>query len=76
MDADPTLTERLVTIESTLMHLARDLETMHQGVLAQRREIDQLRRMIERCHAALERDDRGSSDLEIRDPAAEKPPHY
>jgi uncharacterized coiled-coil protein SlyX len=70
---DPA-TDRLVRIESTLMHLSHDVEAMHQAIVAQQREIDAVRRSLERLQAAWDREEESSP--ETRDPAAEKPPHY
>jgi uncharacterized coiled-coil protein SlyX len=70
---DPNL-DRLVQIESTMMHLAHDVEAMHQALVAQQREMDAIRRLLERLQSMWEREERHSP--ETRDPAAEKPPHY
>jgi uncharacterized coiled-coil protein SlyX len=71
--SDPA-TERLVRIESALMHLSHDVEAMHQALVAQQRDVDVLRQKLERLQAVWEREE-GLSP-EVRDPAAEKPPHY
>ena len=68
--------ERLVRIETTLMHLDHDVRQMHEAILAQQRELDSLRRTVERFEVALERQGQPGIEPEVRDPAAEKPPHY
>lgn len=73
---EPTdaINDRLIRVESAMMHLEHDLGQMHQAILAQQREIDAIRRILERFEAVIEREGRLVS--EVRDPAAEKPPHY
>ena len=66
--------DRLIRVESALMHIEHDLGQMHQAILAQQREIDAIRRILERFETAIEREAQLSS--EVRDPASEKPPHY
>jgi uncharacterized coiled-coil protein SlyX len=66
--------DRLVRIESALMHLSRDVEAMHDAIVSQQREIDGLRRTLEKLQSMWERE--VGLTPEIRDPAAEKPPHY
>jgi uncharacterized coiled-coil protein SlyX len=66
--------DRLVRIESALMHLSHDVEAMHEAIISQQREIDGLRRTLERLQSILERE--VGLTPEVRDPAAERPPHY
>jgi uncharacterized coiled-coil protein SlyX len=66
--------DRLVRIESAFMHLSHDVEAMHEALIGQQREIDGLRRTLERLQSTWEREVR--LNPEVRDPAAEKPPHY
>jgi len=68
------MADRLVRLESALMHLEHGVEQMHQALVLQQREIDALNRALERFEATWERQEPLSP--EIRDPAAEKPPHY
>jgi SlyX protein len=73
MNDPPPLAERVVDLELLVTHLQRDIETLNQVVLDQRKELDALQRLIARL------DDRvaqmGEGD-EPRDLVAEKPPHY
>jgi uncharacterized coiled-coil protein SlyX len=66
--------DRLVQIESALMHVARDVEALHETIRVHEREIDALRRALEQLQSAWEREEGPSP--QTRDPAAEKPPHY
>jgi len=66
--------DRIIEIESALMHLTHDVEAMQQAIVRQQREVDTIRRTLERLQAAWEREE--GATLETRDPAAEKPPHY
>jgi len=70
---DP-ISDRLVRVESALMHLEHDVAQLNEAILMQQREIESLRRSIERFEAVLERE--GGLASEVRDPEAEKPPHY
>lgn len=66
--------DRIVHIETALMHLEHDVEQLHQALVIQQREIDGIRRILERIEATLDRD--AGMPSEVRDPLAEKPPHY
>jgi SlyX protein len=72
MERIDSLSDRLVRVETTLMHLEHDFEQLHEVVLSQNRQVEDLRRSLERLQSLL--DQEGPS--EVRDPAAEKPPHY
>jgi uncharacterized coiled-coil protein SlyX len=74
MQPTEPMADRLMRLESALMHVEHDVEQMHQAIVLQQREIDMLHRALERFEATFERQERLSP--EIRDPAAEKPPHY
>ena len=64
--------ERLVRLETAVMHAEHQLDELQQALFAQQREIDDLRRALARFQETWE-----APELpEIRDPAAEKPPHY
>jgi SlyX protein len=76
MDPTDSVNDRLIRLESALMHLGHDVEQMHQAILAQQRELEAFRRVIERLEAATEHEDRLAPESTVRDPAAEKPPHY
>jgi len=66
--------DRIIQIESALMHLAHDVEAMQQAIVSQQREVDTIRRALESLQAVWEREE--GLTPETRDPAAEKPPHY
>jgi uncharacterized coiled-coil protein SlyX len=72
--SDESQSDRLVRIESALMHLSHDVEAMHEAIVSQQHEIDGLRRTLEKLQSIWERE--VGLTPEIRDPAAEKPPHY
>jgi uncharacterized coiled-coil protein SlyX len=76
--ADPAdaFSDRFVRLESALMHLTHDFEQMHQVLLAQQRDIQALQGTIEHLQSALDERIAPSSGSEVRDPLAEKPPHY
>ncbi len=71
---DPLIDDRLIRIETALMHLENQYQGLHQALLSQQREIDALRALLERFAASLERD--GGAASETRDLREEKPPHY
>jgi uncharacterized coiled-coil protein SlyX len=74
MSSNDLPSDRIIEIESALMHLTHDVEAMQQAIVRQQREVDAIRRTLERLQAAWEGDE--GLAPETRDPAAEKPPHY
>jgi len=63
--------DRIITLESTLMHLQIDLEKVGQVVLDQQKQIEQQQRQIARWEEKI-----SQSQDEFIDPLDEKPPHY
>jgi len=72
MPAEPT-PEHLERLESLLMHLQHDYETLNAVVLEQQRQLTRLQQMLSRVDDRL---NRLALDEEQRDPQAERPPHY
>ena len=64
---------RIVELELLVTHLQRDLETLNQVLLDQRKELEELRNVVTRVDDRLAR--LGQTD-EPYDPAQERPPHY
>jgi uncharacterized coiled-coil protein SlyX len=65
--------ERVVALESLVTHLERELATLNAVLLEQQKEIEALKRLINRL------DDRVThltDEEEPRDPEEERPPHY
>ena len=60
-------------LESLLTHLSRDVEQMHEVLLAQTAELAVLRRRVDRLES---RADRLEAEGEEDGGATEKPPHY
>lgn len=73
MPDTPPLSVRIVEVESLVTHLQRDIELLNGALLDQQRQIDALRRIIERLD---ERVARLAEDEEPRDLIEERPPHY
>ncbi len=71
MQDQSSLMDRIITLESTLMHLQIDLEKIGQVVLDQQKQIEQQQRQIARWEEKVSR-----SQDEYIDPLDEKPPHY
>lgn len=65
--------ERLTAIETLLMHTQHELEQMNAALLGQQRDVDALRKELERLRGHVDRIEMGP---ETRDPKLEKPPHY
>lgn len=65
--------ERWEKLESLLMHLQHDCEQLGQVVWRQQAELDALRRELAKLNERL---DDLSEEPEVRDPLAERPPHY
>ena len=65
--------ERLNEIESTLMHLQNDYESLNEVVLENSKQLTQLANLMQRIVAKLDapKDDEPPRSLED-----EKPPHY
>ncbi len=64
--------ERLVDTEIALTHLQHDYEALNEVVLQQQKTIESLSTKILKLEAKME----ASSEPEVRDAEAEKPPHY
>ncbi|MFN0050737.1 MAG: SlyX family protein [Planctomycetales bacterium] len=69
----PPLADRVVELESLVMHLQRDLESLHGVMLDQQKQLDSLKRLIARLDDRVSR--QGDTD-EPRDLVAERPPHF
>lgn len=67
------LEQRVVELETLVMHLQHDLESLNAVALEQQRELDHFRRMLTRIDDRMSRLDSGEERI---DPASEKPPHY
>ncbi len=65
--------DRLVRIETAILHLEHDVQQLNDSLVAQHRAIEALRVAVERLEWRL---DREGPTPETRDPEAEKPPHY
>ena len=65
--------DRLIRLEMAVAHLQHDLDQMHQALVSLNAELagnrDQLARLDRRLQQL-------SEPPEIRDPGAERPPHY
>lgn len=70
----PTADDRLTSVELLLTHLQHDFEQLSQVVFRQQAELDALRKelvLLDTRVVTL------STEVpEVRDPQAEKPPHY
>ncbi len=73
MPAPQTPEERLVALELLVTHLEHDLATLNSVLLEQQKEIESLKRLINRLD---DRVTRLAEEEEPRDPAEERPPHY
>ena len=73
MDETKNNSARLTELESTLMHLQKDFDSINEVVLGQARQIDDLTRMLKRL---TERFEEAAASETSRRPEDEKPPHY
>jgi SlyX protein len=73
MTSSDTLHERLMKLETIVMHLQHDVELMNSAMLAQRGEIQALQSALERFQAQFAE---AANEPEQRDPKDERPPHY
>lgn len=65
--------DRLTNVELLLTHLQHDLEQLSQVVFRQQAELDVLRKELVLLDSRVVTLTEGP---EVRDPLAEKPPHY
>ena len=65
--------EQWYAMQETVSHLQRDLEQMHEVLLAQRDEIDRLRGKLAQVDGNVERLMSGES---FPTPEEDRPPHY
>lgn len=68
-----TTEQRLVDLELIVTHLQRDIDQLNGALVDQQRQLDALRRMLDRLN---DRIDGLDGDGEDRDPGLERPPHY
>ena len=71
MDDSPY--DRLIELESLVMHLQNDLEQMNNVILGQQQEMKSLHQRIQQLESRLAETAEGP---EKRDPLEERPPHY
>ncbi len=64
--------ERLNDVESSIMHLQHDVESLSGTLIKHGRTLDELRKLIEKLSATVD----NMEGEEQRDPMDEKPPHY
>ena len=73
MDENGKNTNRLTDLESSLMHLQSDFDSLNEIVLENSRRLDKLSAMIQRL---TDRIDSADDDEPPRSLEDEKPPHY
>lgn len=69
----PNADDRLTNVELLMTHLQHDYEQLSQVVFRQQAELDGLRKQLVLLDSRVVTLSEGS---EVRDPQAEKPPHY
>ncbi len=62
-----------VATQETLMHMQHDLEQMHQVLLSQQRQIEELKLSLNRVEQRL---DQSQAADDMPAPLDERPPHY
>lgn len=68
-----SIRDELIQIQESLMHQQKDQQQMHEVLLAQQTEIEELRREVEQLRGDLQ--SRGDAEG-MPSPVDEKPPHY
>jgi uncharacterized coiled-coil protein SlyX len=64
---------RLVSIETAVAHVQHDVEQLHRVVLDMQTEVRRLQMAFDKLTARV---NRLAEPPEVRDPEAERPPHY
>jgi uncharacterized coiled-coil protein SlyX len=64
--------QRLTEMESAIMHLQHDVDSLSETLLHQQKVIDELNKSVEKLTSTIESMD----GEEQRDPQQERPPHY
>ena len=70
---DPELQDDLIAVQESLMHQQRDMQQMHEVLLSQQTEIEELRKEVEQLRSDLQTQ---AGYEQPPDPVDEKPPHY
>jgi len=70
----PATDDRVVNVELLLTHLQHDLEQLSQVVFRQQAELDAVRKELALLDSRVVT--LSIEGSEVRDPLAEKPPHY
>lgn len=71
--ADDSTIQRLERIESALAHLQHDLDAINQSLTLQYQRLQGFEHRFSKIESELES---LQEDPEVRDPDAERPPHY
>ncbi|MSR59319.1 MAG: SlyX family protein [Planctomycetaceae bacterium] len=73
MPESPAQPDRVVELETLVMHLQQDLATLNGVVIDQQKQLDSLTKRITKIDVRVAR---LGDDDESRDPLDERPPHY
>ncbi|MCX7421305.1 MAG: SlyX family protein [Planctomycetia bacterium] len=73
MPISPAPEDRVENVESLLMHLQRDFDSLSGVIWRQQAEIDTLKKEVQRLGERFATEVDGTEE---RDPLAEQPPHY
>lgn len=73
MPVSPLPEVRVENVESLLMHLQRDFDSLSEVVWRQQAEIETLKKEVQRLGERFATEVDGTEE---RDPLAEQPPHY
>jgi uncharacterized coiled-coil protein SlyX len=65
--------DELIAVQETLMHQQRDLQQMHEVLLAQQNEIEELRKEVAQLRGDVQTQ---LGEDRLPNPDEEKPPHY
>jgi uncharacterized coiled-coil protein SlyX len=70
---EPQSPDELIVIQETLMHQQKDLQQMHEVLLSQQNEIEELRKEIAQLRGDVQTQ---VGEDRLPSPEDEKPPHY
>jgi uncharacterized coiled-coil protein SlyX len=74
MSHERPLEERVTQLELLVTHIERTVDSLNAALIGQQKQLDTFGRLLSRLDEQIE--GRSEDEEELRDPEAERPPHY